>query len=176
MLGKLPPKTFHSNHSDLVPAADPPEVMRALLSRTGPGVLEHCITQVLSSVTVGSKRFLTNKVDRSVTGLIAQQQCVGPLQMPLSNCAVIAHSHVTPDGQAVQGGVTAIGEQPIKGLLSGAANARMSVGEAVTNIVWAKVNTFGSTAADVFSVVLPGDADEGARRGAPGETKLTVNI
>ena len=46
---------------------------------------------------------------------------------------------VTKDGTAVPGGVTAIGEQPIKGLLSGEANARMSVGEAVTNIVWAKV-------------------------------------
>jgi len=46
---------------------------------------------------------------------------------------------VTKDGTPVPGGVTAIGEQPIKGLLSGEANARMSVGEAVTNIVWAKV-------------------------------------
>ena len=160
VLGKLPPKTFHSNHADLTPAADAPEVMKALLARTGPGVLEHCITQVLSSVTVGSKRFLTNKVDRSVTGLIAQQQCVGPLQTPLADCAVVAHSHVTPDGSPVQGGVTAIGEQPIKGLLSGAANARMSVGEAVTNIVWAKCSALGDIKAEgnwMWASKLPGE-------------------
>ena len=47
--------------------------------------LEYLLDKVLKNVTVGSKRFLTNKVDRSVTGLVAQQQCVGPLHTPLSN-------------------------------------------------------------------------------------------
>ena len=49
--------------------------------------------RVLRLVDVGSKRFLTNKVDRSVSGLVAQQSCVGPLHTPLANNAVIAHSH-----------------------------------------------------------------------------------
>jgi hypothetical protein len=61
-------------------------------------------------------------VDRSVTGLVAQQQCVGPLQLPLANCAVLAQSHFTRQGIA-----TAVGEQPIKGLLSPAAMARLTV-------------------------------------------------
>lgn len=78
---------------------------------------------------------LTGKVDRSVTGLIAQQQCVGPLQLPLSNVAVIAQSHLSTSGAAIS-----IGEQPIKGLISSAAMARMSVGEMLTNIVWAKLS------------------------------------
>ena len=46
---------------------------------------------VLNDIAVGSKRFLTNKVDRSVTGLIAQQQCVGPIHTPLSNCTTQVH-------------------------------------------------------------------------------------
>ena len=55
--------------------------------------------RVLRLTDVASKRFLTNKVDRSVTGLVAQQQCVGPLQLPLSNVAVIAQSHQNRTGE-----------------------------------------------------------------------------
>lgn len=51
--------------------------------------LEH----VLRLPSVGSKRYLTNKVDRCVTGLIAQQQCVGPLHTPLADVAVTALTH-----------------------------------------------------------------------------------
>ena len=58
---------------------------------------------------VGSKRFLTTKVDRCVTGLIAQQQCIGPLQLPLADVAVVAQSHFDLTGTA-----TSIGEQPYK--------------------------------------------------------------
>jgi phosphoribosylformylglycinamidine synthase len=100
-------------------------------------VLKEALKRVLRLVSVGSKRFLTNKVDRSVTGLIAQQQCVGPLQLTLSNVAVISQGHFGLTGAAI-----AIGEQPIKGLISPQAMARMSAGEALTNIVWAKVSAF----------------------------------
>jgi phosphoribosylformylglycinamidine synthase len=84
VLGKLPQKTFVSNH--------PKQVLHPLnipsdLSVSG------ALDRVLRLLSVGSKRFLTNKVDRSVTGLIAQQQCVGPLHTPLSNVAVFAQSH-----------------------------------------------------------------------------------
>ena len=51
------------------------------------------LDRVLRLLSVGSKRFLTNKVDRSVTGLIARQQCAGPLQLTVSDVAVIAQSH-----------------------------------------------------------------------------------
>jgi hypothetical protein len=64
---------------------------------------------VLRLPGVGSKRFLTTKVDRSVTGLIAQQQCCGPLQLPVSDVAVMAQSHFGHTGSA-----TSIGEQPLK--------------------------------------------------------------
>lgn len=64
------------------------------------------LDRVLRLPAVCSKRFLTTKVDRHVTGLIAQQQCVGPLQLPVSDVAVMAQTHFGYTGSA-----TAIGEQ-----------------------------------------------------------------
>ena len=98
------------------------------------GVRE-ALHRVLRLVSVGSKRFLTNKVDRAVTGLIAQQQCCGPLQLTVGDVAVVAQSHFGFTGMA-----TAIGEQPIKMLVDPAAGARMAVGESLTNLVWARID------------------------------------
>ncbi|MBS13252.1 MAG: phosphoribosylformylglycinamidine synthase [Gemmatimonadetes bacterium] len=125
VLGDMPQKTFELDRvaRDFLPLSLPAGV-------TVPQALD----RVLRLLSVGSKRFLTNKVDRSVTGLIAQQQCVGPFQLPLSNVAVVAQSHTGLTGIA-----TAIGEQPIKGIVDPAAMARMTIGEALTNIVWASV-------------------------------------
>jgi len=83
--------------------------------------------------SIGSKGYLVRKVDRSVTGLIAQQQCCGPLQLPVADVAVVAQSHFGLTGAAV-----AIGEQPIKMLVDVEAGARMAVAEALTNILWAQ--------------------------------------
>ena len=55
--------------------------------------VREALNQVLRLPSVASKRYLTNKVDRSVTGLVAQQQCVGPLHTPLADVAVVALSH-----------------------------------------------------------------------------------
>ena len=99
--------------------------------------LEDMLDRVFRLVTVGSKKFLTNKVDRSVTGLIAQQQCVGPYQIPLSNYAVIAQSHFTNNGIAF-----AVGEQSIKGLLSPEAMVQIAISEMLTNLMWAKITNF----------------------------------
>ena len=74
--------------------------------------LHDALERVLRLPAVGSKRYLTNKVDRSVTGLVAQQPSVGPLHTPLADCAVTALSYFSTRGAAV-----AVGEQPIKGLI-----------------------------------------------------------
>lgn len=92
------------------------------------------LKKVLSLPTVGSKRFLVNKVDRSVTGLVAQQQCVGPLHTPLSNYSITAQSYFNKTGV-----VTSIGEQPIKSLVNPNKMARMSLGEMLTNMVFAGI-------------------------------------
>lgn len=94
------------------------------------------LKEVFRLPSVGSKRFLTNKVDRSVTGLIAQQQCVGPLHTPLSDYAIVAQSFI-----GLTGGVTSIGEQPIKGFANPEAMARMTIGEMLTNMVFAKITS-----------------------------------
>lgn len=70
-----------------------------------------------------------------MTGLVAQQQCVGPLHTPLADVAVVALSPFE-----TVGGATAIGEQPIKGLIDPAAGARLAVTEALTNLVFACVS------------------------------------
>jgi phosphoribosylformylglycinamidine synthase len=125
LLGKIPQKTFTDNR--VVPA------LSAFVPPKNLDVRE-ALHRVLRLVSVGSKRFLTNKVDRAVTGLIAQQQCCGPLQLTVADVAVVAQSHFGLTGIA-----TAIGEQPIKMLVDPAAGARMAVGEALTNLVWARI-------------------------------------
>jgi phosphoribosylformylglycinamidine synthase len=125
VLGNIPRKTFTDER---VACALPPLEIPADLA------VRDALHDVLRLVSVGSKRFLTNKVDRAVTGLIAQQQCCGPLQLTVGDVAVIAQSHLGHTG-----GATAIGEQPIKMLVDPAAGARMAVGEALTNLVWARI-------------------------------------
>ena len=125
VLGNIPRKTFADERMrrELPPLALPADL-----------TVRDALRDVLRLVSVGSKRFLTNKVDRAVTGLVAQQQCCGPLQLTVGDVAVIAQSHL-----GVTGGATAIGEQPIKMLVDPAAGARMAVGEALTNLVWARI-------------------------------------
>ena len=94
--------------------------------------LHKFVEQVLQLEAVACKDWLTNKVDRSVTGRVAQQQCVGELQLPLSNLGISAL-----DYQGVSGIATALGHAPIAGLIDPAAASRLSVSEALTNIVWA---------------------------------------
>lgn len=127
VLGDMPQKVF--NLERIRPRLEPLKLPDSL-------TVGEALDRVLRLVSVGSKRFLTNKVDRSVTGLIARQQCVGPLQLTLSNVAVISQSHFGLTGAAIS-----IGEQPIKGLISPQAMARLSVGEALTNIIWAKISS-----------------------------------
>lgn len=96
--------------------------------------IDKLVKNIFQLVDVGSKRFLTTKVDRSVGGLIAQQQGVGPFDTPIANCAVIAQSFYD-----VKGGVTAIGEQPIKGLYNNESMGRLAVGEMLTNMMWVNI-------------------------------------
>jgi phosphoribosylformylglycinamidine synthase len=149
VLGKMPQKTFRLER--IPPEREPLQLPEDITPMEALG-------RVLRLVSVGSKRFLTNKVDRSVTGLIARQQCAGPLQLTISDVAVVSQSHFGLTGAAIS-----IGEQPIKGLIDPAAMARMSVGEAITNIVWAKVTALEDIKCSgnwMWAAKLPG---EGAR-------------
>ncbi len=94
--------------------------------------IQNYIKDVLKLEAVACKDWLTNKVDRCVGGLVAKQQCAGPLQLPLNDCGVMALGFDGKDGLA-----TSIGHAPISGLVEPGAGARNSIAEALTNIVWA---------------------------------------
>jgi phosphoribosylformylglycinamidine synthase len=97
-----------------------------------PAAIQEYLERVLQLEAVACKDWLTNKVDRSVTGKIARQQCQGELQLPLSDCGVVAL-----DYRGQKGIATAIGHAPQAGLANPAAGSVLSVAEALTNIVWA---------------------------------------
>lgn len=93
---------------------------------------ERYLGAVLQLEEVACKDWLTNKVDRSVTGRIAKQQCAGELQLPLNNLGVIALDYRGGAGMA-----TALGHAPAAGLINAAAGSVLSIAEALTNIIWA---------------------------------------
>ncbi|MBT8220512.1 MAG: phosphoribosylformylglycinamidine synthase [Bacteroidia bacterium] len=97
-----------------------------------PDKISEYIKNVLRLEAVACKDWLTNKVDRCVGGRVAKQQCAGPLQLPLNNCGVMAL-----DFNGHSGIATAIGHSPISGLIDPKAGSRNSIGEALTNIVFA---------------------------------------
>jgi phosphoribosylformylglycinamidine synthase len=94
--------------------------------------LSEKVARVLQLEAVACKDWLTNKVDRAVTGKIARQQCQGEIQLPLSDCGVVAL-----DYRGVKGIATALGHAPQAALANPAAGSVLSVAESLTNIVWA---------------------------------------
>ncbi|MDR0938949.1 MAG: phosphoribosylformylglycinamidine synthase [Mediterranea sp.] len=94
--------------------------------------LDEYLERVLRLEAVACKDWLTNKVDRSVTGKVARQQCQGELQLPLSDCGVVAL-----DYRGRRGIATAIGHAPQAALADPEAGSVLAVAEALTNLVWA---------------------------------------
>jgi phosphoribosylformylglycinamidine synthase len=128
ILTKMPQKIFRSERQTQ-------ELNSLDLSKV---TLNDAIEKVLKLPSVGSKGFLVHKVDRSVTGLVAQQQCCGIAQISISDVSVNAQSHFGLTGSA-----SSVGEQPIKMLIDPKAGARMSVAEMLTNMAGAKITNIG---------------------------------
>jgi len=87
---------------------------------------------VLKLESVACKDWLTNKVDRCVTGKVAKQQCAGPLQLPLNDVGVMALDYIGKEGIA-----NSIGHSPVAGIIDPVAGSKNAIAEALTNIVWA---------------------------------------
>ncbi len=125
LFGK-PPKTTLSDRS-------------ASYSFPGPeydaGKLESYLEDLLQIEAVACKDWLTNKVDRSVTGRVGMQQCTGPIQLPLNNLGIAAI-----DYRGEKGIATAIGHAPVAGLVSAENGAVLAVAESLTNILWAPIS------------------------------------
>ncbi|KAL0892142.1 hypothetical protein ABMA27_015339 [Loxostege sticticalis] len=153
VLGNMPRKTFDLKREKRtkLPLSLPSDV-----------TVKSALDRVLRLVNVASKRYLTNKVDRCVTGLVAQQQCVGPLHTPLADCAIIALSY-----NELVGSATSIGTQNIKGLLDPASGARMSLGEALTNLVFAGIS-------ELEDVKCSGNWMWGGKTGVEGGTLVVA--
>ncbi len=96
--------------------------------------LHDYLNSVLQMEAVACKDWLTNKVDRSVTGRIAIQQSAGTVQLPLNNLGVIAL-----DYQGIKGIATSIGHAPVAALIDPVAGSVLSIAEALTNIIWAPI-------------------------------------
>ncbi len=92
------------------------------------------IENLLQLEAVACKDWLTNKVDRSVTGKVAMQQCAGEVQLPLNNLGVVAL-----DYQGEKGIATAIGHAPVAALVDPVKGSVLSIAEALTNIIWAPI-------------------------------------
>lgn len=117
--------------------------------------LPEAIKRVLQFPAVADKSFLITIGDRSVTGLVARDQMVGPWQVPVSDVAVMANSY-----QGYQGEAMAMGERAPIAMLHHAASARMAVGEAITNLAAARISS-------ISDIVL--SANWMAAADAPGE-------
>jgi len=96
--------------------------------------LNDAIFRVLKNPTVASKSFLITIGDRSITGMVARDQMVGPWQVPVADAAV-----TTTSLQGYTGEAMAMGERPPVALLNPAASARLAVAEAITNIACANI-------------------------------------
>lgn len=96
------------------------------------GKIHEYLENVLQLEAVACKDWLTNKVDRSVTGKVARQQCQGEIQLPLSDCGVVALDYRGKSGIA-----TSIGHAPQAAMIDPAAGSVLAISEALTNIVWA---------------------------------------
>ena len=97
-----------------------------------PAKFRQYLEQVLQLESVACKDWLTNKVDRSVSGKVATQQTCGPIQLPLNNVGVMALDFLSHKGIA-----TAIGHAPGASLIDPVAGSKLAIAEALTNIVWA---------------------------------------
>ena len=120
--------------------------------------LKETVNRVLRHPTVGSKSFLITIGDRSVTGLVARDQFVGPWQVPVADCAVTASSFDAYVGEAM-----AMGERTPLAVLDAPASGRMAVGEAVTNLAAARINKISDIRLSANWMAATGHPGEDAR-------------
>ena len=144
LLGKAPRMHRNVKHEDKVLTAFAEEGIE----------LEAAAYDVMRHPTVGSKSFLITIGDRSVGGLTARDQMVGPWQVPVADCAVTTLGFTTQRGEAM-----AVGERTPLAVINSAAASRMAIGEAVTSIA----------AADIELARVKLSANWMAACGAPGE-------
>jgi phosphoribosylformylglycinamidine synthase len=132
---------------------------RAIAPGSSPGqALHEAGLRVLAHPTVAAKNFLITIGDRSVGGLTARDQMVGPWQMPVADCAITLAGFDTNAGEAM-----AVGERTPLALIDAAAAARMAVGEAITNLIAAPVPSLAQVKLSANWMAAAGYPGEDAR-------------
>jgi len=147
LLGK-PPKMLRNvkHHTFEKPELDLAEI-----------TVNEALERVLKLPAVASKNFLITIGDRSITGLVARDQMVGPWQVPVADCAVTLADH-----QGFQGEAMSMGERAPLALIDAPASGRMAVGEAITNIAAASIAKMGDIKLSANWMAACGHAGEDA--------------
>lgn len=120
--------------------------------------IEEAATRVLRHPAVASKSFLITIGDRTITGLVARDQMVGPWQVPVADCAVTATSFDVYTGEAM-----AMGERTPLALLDAPASGRMAVGETITNLAAARIDKLSDIKLSANWMAAAGHPGEDAR-------------
>ncbi|PNK60220.1 phosphoribosylformylglycinamidine synthase [Psychrobacter sp. FDAARGOS_221] len=119
--------------------------------------IDEAVHDVLRHPTVASKSFLISIGDRSITGMVTQDQYVGRYQVPVADCAVTSSGLLSTTGEAMS-----MGERPPVALINPAASARLAVAEAITNIAGARINQISDITLSANWMAACGDDTEDA--------------
>jgi len=117
--------------------------------------LADAVERLLRLPTIASKSFLITIGDRSITGLVVQDQMVGPWQVPVADCAVTLRSFDSVAGEAM-----AIGERTPLAVINASASARMAVGEVITNMAGASIEKLGDIKLSANWMAAAGEGQE----------------
>jgi phosphoribosylformylglycinamidine synthase len=120
--------------------------------------IDEAVTRVLHHPAVASKSFLITIGDRTITGLVARDQMVGPWQVPVADCAVTATSFDVYTGEAM-----AMGERTPLALLDAAASGRMAIGETLTNLAASHIEKISDIKLSANWMAAAGHPGEDAR-------------
>jgi phosphoribosylformylglycinamidine synthase len=120
--------------------------------------IDEAVSRVLRHPAVASKSFLITIGDRTITGLVARDQMVGPWQVPVADCAVTATSFDVYTGEAM-----AMGERTPLALLDAPASGRMAIGETVTNLAASRIGKLGDIRLSANWMAAAGHPGEDAR-------------
>ncbi|WP_339522628.1 phosphoribosylformylglycinamidine synthase [Pseudomonas sp. EA_35y_Pfl2_R111] len=120
--------------------------------------IDEAVTRVLHHPAVASKSFLITIGDRTITGLVARDQMVGPWQVPVADCAVTATSFDVYTGEAM-----AMGERTPLALLDAAASGRMAIGETLTNLAASRIEKISDIKLSANWMAAAGHPGEDAR-------------
>ncbi|MDZ4336250.1 MAG: phosphoribosylformylglycinamidine synthase, partial [Pseudomonas sp.] len=120
--------------------------------------IDEAVTRVLHHPAVASKSFLITIGDRTITGLVARDQMVGPWQVPVADCAVTATSFDVYTGEAM-----AMGERTPLALLDAAASGRMAIGETLTNLAASRIEKLSDIKLSANWMAAAGHPGEDAR-------------